>query len=138
SAGLNGLLPSPPKLSFPIPIATNEPINIIYHGRFEGTLKASRIPVITADPSEIVSDRPRRKRPMINSASRHENTASIVTRRAGSPNVYTEKNNAGISATITIRMIFGTLIREWICGDGDTVNSGSILFHFFQSVLSKP
>lgn len=35
-AGLNGLLPSPPKMNFPIPIATMQPKQVIHSGNDGG------------------------------------------------------------------------------------------------------
>ena len=54
NAGLNMLPPIPPNESFPIPMAATEPIIIIHHGKFEGTLNAIKIPVINAEPSVTV------------------------------------------------------------------------------------
>src|SRR5690606_4290519 len=53
-AGLKMLLPNPPNESLPMPTAARAPIMMIHHGKFEGTLKAKRIPVINAEPSETI------------------------------------------------------------------------------------
>jgi len=53
SAGLKGLLPSPPKVIFAIAIETKHPITIIKIGIFDGRLNARSNPVTTADPSVI-------------------------------------------------------------------------------------
>ena len=54
SAGLKGLLPNPPKLIFPTPMAIMAPITTIHHGRLLGRLKARISPVTSAEPSEMV------------------------------------------------------------------------------------
>ena len=53
-AGLNGLQPRPPKVIFPMPIATNAPIITIQTGRLEGRLKPNKSPVSMAEPSLMV------------------------------------------------------------------------------------
>ena len=55
NAGLKIFLPNPPNDIFPIPIETMAPITMIHHGKLLGTLNASRIPVIIADPSVTVT-----------------------------------------------------------------------------------
>ena len=53
-AGLNMFLPKPPKASLATPMAMKVPIIIIQFGMELGRLKASKIPVITADKSVVV------------------------------------------------------------------------------------
>ena len=53
-AGLNGLLPKPPNDILPIPMATNAPIIIMNIGKLLGMLNANSIPVIMAEPSQMV------------------------------------------------------------------------------------
>ena len=48
-AGLKRLFPKPPKDILAIPIATIEPMTTIHIGRLEGRLKASSMPVTTAE-----------------------------------------------------------------------------------------
>ncbi len=50
-AGLKGLFPNPPKLIFPMPIATSAPITTIHQGRLLGKLNARSSPVSIAEPS---------------------------------------------------------------------------------------
>lgn len=50
-AGLNGLDPSPPKVIFPIPMATKAPIKVIHIGRLLGKLNPNKSPVTMAEPS---------------------------------------------------------------------------------------
>ena len=51
SAGLKMLFPKPPNDNFPNPMAAIAPTIIIHHGKLDGTLKASKIPVTSAEPS---------------------------------------------------------------------------------------
>ncbi len=53
-AGLNGLLPKPPKDILPMPMAAMAPMRMIQNGRFEGRLNANNKPVRMADPSVTV------------------------------------------------------------------------------------
>jgi hypothetical protein len=50
-AGLKILFPSPPKVIFPIPIATKAPIITIQNGIFDGRQNARSNPVRMAEPS---------------------------------------------------------------------------------------
>ena len=54
SAGLNGLHPRPPKVIFPIPMATSAPIMMIHRGRLDGRLNPKSKPVRMAEPSVMV------------------------------------------------------------------------------------
>ncbi len=50
-AGLKMFCPSPPKMIFPTPMATNAPIAPTYHGAVAGSENARIAPVTAADPS---------------------------------------------------------------------------------------
>ena len=54
NAGLNRFCPSPPKLIFATPIATNAPITTIHQGKLLGKLNARSKPVSTAERSQMV------------------------------------------------------------------------------------
>ncbi len=54
NAGLKIFLPKPPNAILAMPIATKAPISIIQAGIELGRLKASRMPVIIAEPSRMV------------------------------------------------------------------------------------
>ena len=83
-AGLKGLVPRPPNVILPTPMATSAPIRIIQMGRLEGRLKPSNRPVRMAEPSQIVSClRPRIKRVMAH--SKHTQAATDVARTMADP-----------------------------------------------------
>ena len=84
-AGLNGLLPSPPKLILPMPMATNAPMTTIHTGRLLGRLNDSNRPVSTADPSLMVGVVFSRKRWMRYSNNTHESTEVTLTMNAPRP-----------------------------------------------------
>ena len=48
-AGLKMLQPKPPKATFPIPIATHEPITATYHGALQGSDRPKMTPVMAAE-----------------------------------------------------------------------------------------
>ena len=85
SAGLNILFPKPPKLIFPMPIAANAPIAIIQIGRLAGILKASSIPVISAEPSKIDALDLSKKVEIRYSKSRQKMTEENITIIAETP-----------------------------------------------------
>ena len=79
SAGLKGLFPNPPKVIFPIPIATRLPIIIIHQGVFDGRLNASSNPVTTAEQSVILIPVLRIYFCITNSKRTHDVTETAVT-----------------------------------------------------------
>ena len=74
-----GLFPNPPKAVFPMPMATMLPMIIAHHGRLLGTLKASKMPVMMADPSTIVGSFFSKYFVSANSTTTQLNTESKVT-----------------------------------------------------------
>ena len=81
-----------------------------------GRLQASRMPVISAEPSEMVHLRPI-QRSMSHSAARQPTMLSSSVQRAGRPNTQMPTAAVGSSAITTFHMHRCTLQREWSCGD---------------------
>ena len=77
--------PSPPNDIFPMAMATNAPIIRMIVGKLLGTLKASKTPVIIAEPSEMVAGPLIRYFCMRYSNSRLATTEIKITRTAPIP-----------------------------------------------------
>ena len=71
---------------------------------FDGRLNASRMPVITADPSARVEGLLRNTLVMNHSKNKHDATDVAVTITAPAPNTMTDAMNAGTRAQMTVRM----------------------------------
>ena len=84
-AGLKIFLPRPPKDILPTPMETIAPIRMIHQGKLLGTLNASKIPVIIADPSVMVTAVLKIYFWITNSTRRHITTDINVTRTASRP-----------------------------------------------------
>ena len=82
---MKGLFPSPPKVIFAMTIETKLPMIIMYTGRLDGTLKASRIPVTRADPSVMETGFLKKNFCMRYSNRRQERTDVAVTIKAPYP-----------------------------------------------------
>ena len=84
-AGLKGLLPNPPKLILPTPIANIAPSITSNGDRFDGRLKASSTPVTNADRSGNVLPFFKTNLLIINSVAMHDITDIRVSVNAGMP-----------------------------------------------------
>ncbi len=110
NAGLNGLLPNPPKDIFATPIAKSAPNTIIQIGRLEGKLKASNTPVIIADPSAIVERSFFINKVVITHSKKTQAATDVaVTIKAPNPKKTNDTMKAGISAISTPYIFFCTL-----------------------------
>ena len=118
SAGLNGLLPSPPNTCFPSQMARNAPIRQTQKGIWGGRFKASSSPVRAALPSRTVS---------LTGffASRHQSASAptqkiivaSITNSARTPKNQIPARLAGTSARSTLYMIRRTLSVPVRCGE---------------------
>src|SRR5690554_6850389 len=97
-AGLKILLPNPPNDTLITPIANKHPKARIHNGRFDGTLKAKRTPVMIAEPSKAVGVFLIMYLTIKYSNKTQKTTADSVIINASNLNTYSATKNAGISA----------------------------------------
>ena len=135
SAGLKGFLPRPPKVILPTPIDTSAPTATIHSGMDEGKLKASSIPVTTADQLLTVSGPRSRKRCIRYSNTTQQATDVHVTNNTLNPNTHVDTASAGSSAITTSSISRDVVCCPWTCGEGETIKflSISISFLFFST-----
>jgi hypothetical protein len=136
-AGLNRLLPSPPKLIFTTPIANAAPIATIYKGIPEGRLSANSNPVSAADRSHTVGRIFSTYFCNTHSSPTDALTDTIVTKSAVMPKKYTDTPQAGSRAMITSLIKRRVVTVSWMWGEGDIINFLSIYSKLFSITGDK-
>ena len=119
-------------------MATKAPITTIHQGIEAGRLKASSTPVTAADPLETVSGPRTRKRWIRYSNATHAATERATTRSTSMPKTTVETTSAGISATMTSRMIEAVDCADCTCGAGATISLLAIDYPDFFVITSWP
>ena len=85
---------------------------------FDGMLNARRIPVMTADRSDMLERWVvYMNRLMNHSKKRHDTTDVAVTISAPTPKIQNDAKSAGIRAQITQRMFLSMVSPQCTCGD---------------------
>lgn len=116
SAGLKRLQPRPPKTNFPTATEKTPPRKVIHKGKMGGNVSPRRIPVMTADQSDIVLSLLDHLHKAC-SVRTLEITAVAMTRNAFIPKEKTAKITTGIIAQATFCMIVSVLRPFLICGE---------------------
>jgi hypothetical protein len=106
---LKGLLPNPPKVILPIPIATSAPTITIHIGRLLGRFIPNNRPVTIAEPSLIEGLTLRIYLEIAHSINTHDATLLSNTTAEPIPKYIKETNMAGISAMTTPYIFFSTV-----------------------------
>ena len=122
SAGLKGLHPKPPKVIFPMPIATSAPMMIIQMGRLLGRLNPSNIPVSTALPSVmVIRSRFNMNLAMAHSKKTHDATEVSITMAAPKPKNQRLAAKAGSRAIHTPYILRCTLSPPCTWGESEMI-----------------